>query len=114
MLDRIAAALGILAALAAPSAQAQLKEFFGGGKGAKIAMVYVDLTESIKDADVDKIYTPTLRAVVDSLKPGDRMVLAEISEQSLGTFTPVVDVSFPISGRSVDDNDALEAGQKKL
>ena len=94
-------------------ARAQLDQFMSG-RAAKVVLVYVDLSQSIKGADIDRIYTPTLRTVMESLQPGDRLVLAEISEQTLGNFAPAVDVAFPTTGRSMDDADALDAGKKKL
>ncbi len=95
-------------------AQAQIKELFGDSRDARVVMVFVDLTQSVKAADVDRIYTPTLRSVVDALRPGDRFVLAEISESTLGSFAPALDLPLPSSGRSMDDDDALEAGRLRI
>lgn len=107
----VAATLLLLAIL---PAQAQLREFLGGGRDARVVMVFVDLTESVKAADVDRIYTPTLRNAVAKLQPGDRFVLAEISEQTLGSFAPALDLAFPSTGRSMEDGDALEAGKLRI
>lgn len=104
---------GALALLLTLPAGAQLREALGG-KSAQVVVLFVDLTESVKSADVDRIYTPTLRAVVGALKPGDRFVLSEISEQTLGSFAPFMDIAFPSTGRSMEDNDALEDGQRKI
>jgi len=92
----------------------QADSLFGRKDEGKVVMLFVDLTESVKGTDIDRIYTPTLRALADTLKPGDRFVLAEISEKSLGSFTAALDVSFPSSGRALDDNDALEAGRLRI
>jgi hypothetical protein len=95
-------------------ALAQLKQFFGDSRDARVVMVLVDLTESVKATDVDRIYTPTLRSVVDALRPGDRFVLAEISERTLGSFAPALDLALPSTGRSMEDDDALEAGKLRI
>lgn len=107
----VAAALLLLACL---PAQAQIKQLLGGGREARVVMLLVDLSDSVKGADVDRIYTPTLRSSVDSLHPGDRFVLAEISERTLGSFTPALDLALPSSGRSLEDGDALEAGKLRI
>jgi hypothetical protein len=107
----VAAALLLLACL---PAQAQLKQLFGASRDARVVMVFVDLTDSVKATDVDRIYTPTLRSIVDALRPGDRFVLAEISERTLGSFAPALDLPLPSSGRSMEDNDALEAGKLRI
>jgi hypothetical protein len=103
----------LAAGIAAQPAHAQLDQLMGS-RDPKVVLVYVDLTQSIKGADIDRIYTPTLRSLMESLQPGDRLVLAEISEQTLGNFAPAADVPFPVTGRSMDDTDALDAGKKKL
>jgi len=100
--------------LAILPAQAQLRELFGSGRDARVVMVFVDLTESVKATDVDRIYTPTLRNAVDKLRPGDRFVLAEISERTLGSFAPALDLPLPSTGRSMEDGDALEAGKLRI
>ena len=100
--------------LACLPAHAQLKQLLGDSRDARVVVVFVDLTESVKGADVDRIYTPTLRSIVDALRPGDRFVLAEISERTLGSFAPALDLALPSSGRSMEDNDALEAGKLRI
>lgn len=109
---RLAIAATLL--LACAPAQAQIKELFGEGREAQAVLVLVDLTESVKLTDVDRIYTPTLRNLVDALRPGDRFVLAEISERTLGSFAPALDLALPSSGRSMEDEDALEAGKLRI
>jgi hypothetical protein len=100
--------------LAIPPAQAQLEELFRGARDARVVLLFVDLTESVKATDVDRIYTPTLRNAVDKLQPGDRFVLAEISQQTLASFAPALDLAFPRTGRSMEDGDALAAGKLRI
>jgi hypothetical protein len=107
----VAAALLLLACV---PAQAQLKQLLGAEREARAVVVLVDLSESVKTVDVDRIYTPTLRSIVDALRPGDRIVLAEISERTLGSFTPALDLALPSTGNSMEDNDALDAGKLRI
>jgi hypothetical protein len=109
--------LAALLALPAGVARADLKDVIGGfsgGKNARVVLVFVDLTQSVRDSDIERIYTPTLRSLNDALQPGDRFVLAEISEQTLGSFTPHLDLEMPRTGRSMEDNDALDAGKQRI
>lgn len=68
----------------------------------------IDTTQSI--TDVDKVlYRTTALNELSSVKAGDRIVIARISDASLGSFVVAADVTLPKSGRHFDD---LAAGRK--
>jgi len=72
----------------------------------RIVVVMLDVSGSIPARDWD-IYTRTFEALLDSggpaAEPGNRLVLGSISGQTLSTFIPDADTTFPNTGITLDD-----------
>jgi hypothetical protein len=108
ILRPFALATGIALSVAASAAPAAIdcKE----NPPPKVVAVFVDLSDSVKVADVNTIYRPTLRSLLDATCPGDRLVLSEISEKNLGAFRPLVDVELAVFP---DDTSATQSSARR-
>lgn len=82
----VAVALGVATALLTSGCRAATDE-----QGAFV-VTFVDVSGSVKDYDV---YRDAWTKIVDALQPGDRVLLARISDRTYTRFRPVVDVALP-------------------
>lgn len=105
-------ALGALWAVAAlslavPRAQASpsLAERAAGwlaGRRARLVVVLVDTTGSISAAD-QRLYETAMQTVVKGARPGDRIVLGEVTDRPAPRFVAQADHRFTEGGNSLHD-----------
>src|SRR5437899_2991371 len=58
----------------------------------RVVLVFVDISASVKDFVV---YRDAWARIVSSLQPGDRLILAPISDRTYTAFHPVLDQEIP-------------------
>ncbi len=78
---------------------------------AKVVLVFVDVSGSVKDADV---YRQAWSTIVDRLEGGDRILLGLIGSDTLTGFKPLVDLllpAFTMSDNRLQYNARLESVQ---
>ncbi len=78
------------------------------GKSGQVHIILIDDTGSITDADRG-LYREAATTGLRSAVAGDRIVVAKISDATLGSFRAVLDLSIPDTGRHYDD---LAEGKK--
>ncbi len=80
------------------------------GRAGRVHIILIDNTGSITDLDRG-LYRDAAMAELKTAKPGDRLVVAKISDAKLGGFRAAEDALMPISGKHYDD---LAKGKKAL
>lgn len=89
----------------------KVKEWAAGPKP-RFVVVFVDVSGSRKEDDW-KVYESTFESLVDSLHPGDHVLLATISDETFTTFQPV-DVPLEKTGITIKDAEMARNAKKKL
>jgi hypothetical protein len=74
----------------------------------RVIVVLTDVSKTVGAPDV-KTYIESFSALVETLNPGDRLVLARISEQSMADFTVDFDAILPNTDVYVDDVEAQDS-----
>lgn len=116
MRSRLALLLGgVLSALVSAPACDEAEIGVGEllGEPSKLAIVFVDVSGSIREEDWN-IYQQSFQNLLQALGPGDRIVVATISDRSLTGFNPFEDVEFEHSGILLQDEEAAEEVRRKL
>jgi hypothetical protein len=76
-------------------------------------MVLIDLSDSIKVED-RSLYAESFKSILQSLKPGDRVMLANIGEQGRSSFRLASDTLLPRTGVRLDDEEAGAKARAEL
>jgi hypothetical protein len=79
----------------------------------KNIMVLVDDTESISAED-KMLYASSFQSIVQSIQPGDRVMLAKISDQGRAAFRLAADMSIPRTGIRLDDAENVKTARSAL
>lgn len=109
-----AAALVLLPVSRAGAQLQKLYEDLTGTAAAKrLVIVFADVSGSIPAEDW-AIYAETYKNRLTSLKGGDRLILAKIAEDSLGSFAPAIDRTLTDTGRLRPDRTDHEKAQVEL
>jgi hypothetical protein len=87
--------------------------FLFGNSPPMLAVVFVDLSASAS-ADDWRIYEGTYDRLLATLRPGDRLVLSEISDRTLTGAVFLEDREFPVTGVSLDDVEAADTLRTQL
>jgi hypothetical protein len=78
---------------------------------ARVILVFVDVSASVKDVAV---YRDAWLKIVSTLHPGDRLILARISDRTYTAFRPVLDCELPRFSYWRDNTLLHEARMKAL
>jgi hypothetical protein len=106
----IATARGLLVAVAIALASAgtqatgvvdRLQSMMGGSKGS-FTLVLVDVTGSIAAEDW-QLYERSIAKLLEGTKPGDRVVMAQVSDRPGSRFMAHADLSLKLTGNSMHD-----------
>lgn len=111
----LSAAALVLLPTSRPWAQMQkfIEDWTGTGTPKRLVIVFADVSGSIPPEDW-AIYAETYKNRVTSLKGGDRLILAKIAEDSLGSFAPAIDRTLADTGKLKHDRTDHEKAQVEI
>jgi hypothetical protein len=75
---------------------------------AKTAVVLVDISRTVSTVD-SSLYSASFAAILRGLHPGDRLVIARISDRSIANFQLDADIILPRTGVELDEKEAQDS-----
>jgi len=81
-----------------------VRGILGEDPAPKLVVVFVDASASVTPEDWG-IYRRSYDALLETLEPGDRLILAPIWERTLTAFSPLADRALRKQGKAIPDNE---------
>jgi hypothetical protein len=93
--------------------EAGIIKFLGNNEKGRLIILLYDISTSPPKSDI-ALHDVTYEKIIEKLLPGDRFIIVEISDKSIGELIPVVDTTLPLTGVRLNDEEAAVQVKREL